>query len=62
MAHPYTGGASISSRSPVEPAFSSAAKLRSRRYEAASSTSAVAALMSMMTGASTRMARANATP
>ena len=57
-----TGGTSTTRSISVEKAFSPCANVRSRRYETASSTRAVEALSSMMTGASISTASAIATP
>ena len=57
-----TDGTSTTSSNSVANAFSPCANVRSRRYDTASSTSAVEALSSMITGASTSTAIAIATP
>ena len=62
MAKSQAGVNTSSTITIVMPTLSSHVKLRSRRRLPAPSTSAVEALMIMMTGASTMMARLKATP
>ena len=57
-----TGGSSTTNCAPVTSAANPSANRRRARKLAASSTSAVEALISMMTGDSMMMANANATP